>query len=332
MKVSELRQDLVSGDWILIAPGRAQKHTQLLRKKKRPRAPIRGCPFENPQKSGNREPFFIYKNNKGDDWEIQVFENKYPALRHGKTCAVMSRTGPFSVAEGVGHQDLVVTRDHDKNFPHLAPEAASKVFKAFQERYRGLSEDKCMAYVSIFHNWGPTAGASVYHPHYQMIALPIIPPDVAHSLRGSGNYLRKNGRCVHCDMIKWERQDKKRIVYENKETLVFAPFVSRLPFELRVFPKKHLPFFEDTPEKILKYITEALGKSLASLEKKLKDPDYNFFIHTSPILNKGRYKHYHWHIEILPKISVSAGFELATEVDINVVDPDEAAKLLRVKR
>lgn len=331
MRYSELRQDLVSGDWILIAPGRAAKHMQLLQKKKRSRMPVKGCPFEDPQKSGNKKPFLIYKNTTGTDWQVQIFENKYPVLSHKGTCAVVRKVGPFSVTQGVGHQDLVVTRDHNKNFPHLKPESASLVFKAFQERYRQLSKDKCMAYVSIFHNWGPSAGATIYHPHYQIIALPIIPPDVAHSLRGSDSYFKKKRRCVHCEMIKRELKERKRVIYENKGAVSFVPFVSRSPFEVRIFPKAHLPFFEDTTEKDINFVREVLQKSLLSLEKKLRDPDYNFFIHTSPVLNRNKHKHYHWHLEILPKVSIPAGFELATEIDVNIVNPDEAGRLLRVK-
>jgi len=130
-------------------------------------------------------------------------------------------------------------------------------------------------------------------------------------------------------MIKWEKKIKHRIVFENKGAIVFTPFVSREPFELRVFPKKHLPYFEETSEGDFKFIVEALQQALAKIEKKLGDPDYNFFIHTAPVSGKKNHRHYHWHIEIQPKISVSAGIEIGTGIEITVVDPDEAAKTLR---
>ena len=130
-------------------------------------------------------------------------------------------------------------------------------------------------------------------------------------------------------MVKWEKKENHRIVYENKSAIVLAPFVSREPFELRVFPKKHLPYFEDTPQNIMEDIVAALQKALAKIEKKLGDPDYNFFIHTAPLKDKKKYSHYHWHIEILPKFNISAGFEQGTGIEINPVDPDEAAKILR---
>jgi UDPglucose--hexose-1-phosphate uridylyltransferase len=324
---SQLRQDLVSGDWIVISPKRAKKPEQLLKKEKREKVSKGDCPFENPQKNGNGEPILIYKNSH--DWLVQVVQNKYPAFVPKTHKIKISKDGPYSTVDGVGYHDLIITRDHDKNFPALDEKTANLVFRAFVERYKMMAQDSCSAYVSIFHNWGPEAGASVYHPHYQMIAIPVIPPDVSHSLNGSLNYFKKNKKCVHCVMIEHEKKIKSRVVYENKEAMVFAPFVSREPFELRIFPKRHFSYFEDTPESVMKMMVDALQNALKKIEKKLGDPDYNFFIHTAPVLNKKKHSHYHWHIEIQPKISISAGFELGTGIEITVVDPDDAAKILK---
>lgn len=130
-------------------------------------------------------------------------------------------------------------------------------------------------------------------------------------------------------MIEWEKKKKNRVIYENAGAIAFAPFVSKSPFEVRIFPKKHLPYFENTLDESIDYAVDALQNALRKIEKNLKDPDYNFFLHTAPIRNKASYKMYHWHIEVIPKISIRAGFELGTGVDINPVDPDEAAALLR---
>ncbi len=326
---SELRQDLVSGDWIVIAPKRAKKAGQFLKKIKRIKQPIKGCPFENPQETGHGEPLLLYLEAGSKKWLIQVVKNKFPAFTHQNIKALVFKNGPYSVLSGVGHHEVLIMRDHNKNIPHLDDKNVFLVFKAFQERYRSLAKDCCSAYISIFHNWGLRAGASIYHPHCQITSIPVIPPDIQHSFSGSLRYFKKNKECVHCAMIKWEKKNENRIIFENKEAIVFAPFVSREPFELRVFPKQHLPYFEDTSDDILRDIAEALKTALLKMEKHLKDPDYNFFIHTAPVLNKKSYSHYHWHIEILPKVSISAGFELGTGIEITVVDPDDAAKLLR---
>ncbi|MBI5079330.1 HIT domain-containing protein [Candidatus Wolfebacteria bacterium] len=327
MNHSELRKDIVSGDWIVVSPKRLKKPGQFVKNEKRFKAPLKDCPFENPQKTGHEKPKLIYEKN--GDWLLQIIENKYPAFIHGAVCPKIEKSGPYSIIEAIGHHDLLITRNHYKNFSKLNPKDAYLVFKAFQEYYQKLADDKCVAYVAIFHNWGPKAGASVFHPHYQIISIPVVPTDISHSLAGSERYFKNNKKCVHCAMIDWEKKNKNRIVYENKGAVVFTPFASKEPFEIRIFPKKHLSYFEDAPEKDLKQVVEALQKALLKMEINLKDPDYNFFIHTSPILDKKKHDHYHWHIEIQPKISISAGFELGTGIEITVVDPDEAAKILK---
>lgn len=322
---SELRRDLVSGDWIVIAPGRAKRPHQLLAKiPKRKRASKASCPFESPLESGNKA-LLVYPDHP---WSVMIIENKYPAFLHSDVCGVLTKRGPFEVIPGTGHHDVVITRDHDKNFVHLSSKNANLVFQAFRDRYLMLFADPCLAYISIFHNWGPAAGASIYHPHYQMIALPVVPPDVNHSLQGSARYWEKNKKCVHCVMMSWDKKEGKRIIYENEGAMVIAPFVSRAPFEVRVFPKKHLPYFENTLDIEMEYVVDALQNALRRFEKRLNDPDYNFFIHTAPLRDKKKYNHYHWHIEVSPKISLRAGFELGTGVEINVMDPYQAAKIL----
>lgn len=327
---SELRQDLVSGDWILFAPKRGKKPHAFLKGKKRLRAPVGTCPFEK-NLLKTHKPVFVYNGaEKKDGWKVVIVENKYPAVVHKKNvCAESFRHGIYSLVDGVGHHDVVITRDHDRNFANLTAREANQVFQVFRDRYLMLLNDSCLAYVLIFHNWGLAAGATVYHPHYQLIAVPVVPPDVRHSLNGSLNYFKKHGRCVHCDMIKAEMKEGKRIVFENDGAVVFAPFVSREPFELRVFPKKHSPHFENVLDVELENIVSALQFALRRMEKKLGDPDYNFFIHTAPVKDRKNYRHYHWHIEIIPKTNISAGFELGTGIEINVVDPDDAARILR---
>ncbi|KKQ22160.1 MAG: Galactose-1-phosphate uridylyltransferase [Candidatus Wolfebacteria bacterium GW2011_GWC1_37_10] len=324
---SELRQDIVSGDWIVIAPGRAKRPDQLLKKEKRIKALKKDCVFEDPQKT-NSHPVFIFPDDK-KKWRVQVIPNKYPVFASKNICPQAYNHGPYSIIEGIGRHEVVISKDHDKNFPYLSKEDANLVFRAFKERYLNIANDICSVYVAIFQNWGRKAGASIYHPHYQIMSIPVVPPDVSHSISGSDNFYKRNKKCVHCEMIEWEKEYGKRIVYENEGAIVFAPFISREPFELRVFPKKHLSYFEDTAENDMEFAVEALQAALKKIKIKLKDPDYNFFIHTAPVKDKKAHSHYHWHIEILPKISISAGFELGTGIEITMVDPDEAAKILR---
>ncbi|MDP3998976.1 MAG: DUF4921 family protein [bacterium] len=325
---SQLRQDLVSGDWIVIAPNRGKRPHQLVKKPEiRKAAPVASCPFENPQKTGHQKPILLYGDAK--NWQLQIIENKFPAFTHRKTCSFVTKQGPYSVAHTVGHHEMVITRNHNQSFDKLSSIEAHQVFEAFRDRYLMLLNDACISYVAIFHNWGPKAGASIFHPHYQIAAIPVLPPDVSRSLNGSWGYFQKNKKCVHCLMIAEELKNKSRIIYQNKGAVAFAPFVSKEPFEVRIFPKKHLPYFENTLDQELADVAMALQVVLRKVKRNLKDPDYNFFIHTAPILNKEKYKPYHWHVEVRPKIAIMAGFELGTGIEINAVDPDDAAKLLR---
>jgi len=327
---SEFRQDIVSGDWVLIATGRKKRPHDLAAKEKREPTPKDKCPFEDPQASGNGEPVVVRPAGDRGNWRIQIIPNLYPAVSSDSAVipSIFS-DGPYFYLPGAGYHDIVITRDHDNNFPRLSASEAVEVLSAMQERYKAVAKDPRIAYVSIFHNWGISAGASIYHPHYQIISIPVIPPDVSHSLRGSERYHTESGLCVHCVILEKELEEKKRVIFENENAVAFLPFVSREPFEIRVFPKKHGSYFEDCGEECLAGVAEALRKSLEMLERSLGSVDYNFFIHTAPVKDKEKFSYYHWHIEIQPKISVLGGFELGTGIEITVVDPDDAAAFLR---
>lgn len=326
--MSEFRKDLVSGDWIIVAPERAKRPHELLpEKKKRAVTPKSVCPFEDLKKSGNLPLIAAFPNVK--NWKIAVIPNKYPALRHSATCSLTLALGPYRYLSGIGQHDLVIVRNHEKNLMRMTLKEGVELFQCIQKRYQELIKDSCLLYTSTFFNWGASAGASLYHPHYQMLTLPIVPPNIQHSLNGSVEYFKVHRRCVHCDMLKFELKHKKRIIAKNSGAVALAPYFSRQPFEIHIFPLRHQPYFEKTPEQQLKSVVAVLQAALRKIRKNLHDPDLNFFIHTAPLKHQSRYKHYHWHIEIIPKISLLAGFELGTGVDINVVDPDSAAKILR---
>lgn len=336
--VSELRQDLVSGDWVLIATGRGKRpHTFIKEKRLRFEQPISECPFEDPQTTGHGEPLLIYyekgKKHRVKDakkpikeWSLQVIKNKYPAFGPGD-CSIIYKEGPYKLMDGAGFHEIIITRDHKKHFAVLPIKKVEEVIKAYQERYLALMEHKCVNYISIFYNHGQEAGASVSHPHSQLIAMPILPVDISRSLRGAERYREEHGKCVHCRMLKWEKEEK-RSIFQNEYFIVYAPFVPRTAFELRVFPRKHKSNFEKINEIERKYLAEALWQALHRLHKGLKDPAYNFFIHTAPCDGKD-YDFYHWHIEILPKTAIWAGFELGTGIEISTIEPEKVAKFLR---
>jgi len=328
--ISELRQDPVSGDWVVIATIRNKRPDQLIVKKEKRRIPPKAdCPFENPQASGHPSPKIIESLPKQKDWFLQIVENKFPAFKPEEVSVQEQPFGPHHIINGRGYHEILIIKDHYKPLSDYSVKELAIMLKTLQKRYREISRDKKIKYIAIFHNWGSTAGASIYHPHWQIIGIPVIPPRLEHSLNGSLRYFNRHRKCVYCEMIKFERREHKRIIFENGGAVAFSPFVSHEPFEIRIFPKKHISYFEQTSSQLTKSIAAALKASLTLLKNKLDDPDLNFFIHTAPVGDKNKHRHYHWHIEIIPKISVSAGFELSTGIEITIIDPDEGAKFLK---
>lgn len=330
--VSELRQDLVSGDWVVVAKGRAFRpgafHVEagFLKQSKK------DCPFEDPEKSNKTKAIFTLKKPKQKDWFVMVIPNKYPAVVKRGIYQYERRHGPFTYLDGVGFHELVITRDHSRHPYDFIPDEMGLLLKAYIKRYQQLEEEEEVEYISIFYNYGPSAGASIPHPHSQILAIPVIPPDISNSIRGSREYFEKHAKCVHCAMISWEKEHQKRIIFENKEFIAFTPFVSRSNFEVRIFPKVHSSCFTCITEPQIKHLSEVMINILKRINVGLKNPPLNFFLHSTPAKTDHFFDYYHWHIEILPKLSIYAGFELSTGIDIVVIDPDEAAKILRESR
>lgn len=328
--MSELRQDIISGDWVLLAPGRAARPKFLDEKKKvRKPSPKSTCPFEDLEKSGNWPPIMSYPNIK--DWSIVVIPNKYPAVTRGTECSVPFTEGIYNGRTGVGTHSLLITREHNKHFIDLSKAEATRLFETLQEYHVRMAEDACATYIASFYNWGPTAGASIWHPHYQIITLPIIPPHAAHSIKGAKDYFEKNKRCVRCDIMKVERRKKVRVVAENDHALAIVPYASKKPFEVTILPKKHWVSFRETSKEATRDVALLLQSVMQSMKKNLNDPDLNFFLHDTPLDHKN-YGYHHWHIEVIPKVSIDAGFEISTGIKINIVDPDAGAAILKGKK
>lgn len=335
MKHSEFRKDIISGEWVLFVPGRIKKPSDFKKKtEERSITPISQCLFEDPFKNVDEEIILEYTRKKNGnterDWDLLVLKNKYPAVAHFYKKTKEKKSFFSESVFGAGHHDLVITRDHKKNFVHISKKQAFQVFSAFRDRYLMLFADTNVEYISMFHNWGRRAGASIFHPHYQILAIPVIPTDISRALLGSRSYFQEHGRCVYCEIVKAEKKAMKRIVFENEYAIAICPYVSRYEFEINIFPKCHRAYFENTLDDELEGVVEALRYVLRKVEKNLGDPDYNFFLHVAPTTNKIRYKKsFHWHIEVRPALGTSGGFEYDTGMEINVVDPDIAAKTLK---
>ncbi|XOB41609.1 MAG: galactose-1-phosphate uridylyltransferase [Candidatus Nealsonbacteria bacterium] len=332
---SELRFDLTSKDWVVIATGRAKRPETFKReKRKKEESPKALCPFC--QISTQEAPVLIFSHGKKiplergipKDWTTISIPNKFPAFLPSKKLNPRVEGKFYKTINAVGFHEVVITRDHKKSMGQFSISQVKEVLDVYQERYLELMKEKFVNYVSIFHNHGVEAGASMSHPHSQIITTPLIDVDLKKALFNSRKYYRAHRKCIYCQMNNWEKKNKKRVVFENKDFLVICPFASKAAFEVIISPQKHLAYFEKITEKEKELLSEAFQIALNKLYKALNDPAYNFYLHTSPCDGK-KYPFYHWHWTILPKTATWAGFEIGTRMEISTIEPKKAAEYLR---
>lgn len=344
---SELRFDLASKDWVVIATGRA-KRPETFRKEKRIgiKIPKNKCPFCNI--GAQEKPILIYYRGKkilfqkGEltnkerlqaqkipkNWTTIVVPNKFPAFLPHEKWEKRVEGNLYQTMNAVGFCELVVTGDHEKSLALLPVENIEEVIDSYKERYLELMKKPFVNYVSIFHNHGPEAGASQPHPHSQIITTPLIDIDLRKALINSQKHSKQKRKCLYCQMNNRERRIKKRIVFENRDFLAVCPFASKAAFEVIISPKKHLSNFERITEKEEQQLAEVFKAVLGKLYKALNNPPYNFYLKTSPCDGKN-YPFYHWHFTILPKTGIWAGFEIGTRMEISTITPEKAAEYLR---
>jgi UDPglucose--hexose-1-phosphate uridylyltransferase len=322
---SELRMDLVSSDWVAIASARARR-PETFAKHRRIKDVVspKDCPFCQEE---ILEKSIAHINKPNGSWFVLSILNEFPALSAGEDLNER-REGPNRIMNGLGYQEIIITADHQKQLGQFSKEEVKMVIDLYQERYLDLISRKFIKYVSIFHNHGWEAGGTIAHPHSQMIAIPVIDPDLRDSLDGAESFYRSQGKCVYCTMIDWDLRDGQRIVYENKKFVALCPFAPQVSFEVRIYPKEHQPYFEKITEEEKELFADAFHKAISKIYKGLKDPAYNFYFHTAPH-DGGTYEHYHWHLNILPRTSIWAGFELGVGIEISTIEPEKAAAFLR---
>ena len=331
---SELRQDLVSGNWVIIAKGRAKKSGSFKRKRIKSDMKEKDCPFCNIETQGS--PILIY-TDQGEipingkvpkNWSVVVIPNKYPALLPSTTLNKREEGELYQTLDAVGHCELIVGKDHKKNIVDFNIKEIKTLLDIIQKRYLDLKKKLFVNYISIFQNYGVEAGASQPHPHWQIITTPLIDVDLLDSLANAKKYFEEKKACVYCKMIEWEMTNKKRIVYENKHFIAICPFASKTAFQIILSPKKHLSNFERITEEEKNSLANIIKVISGVLRKALGDHAYNFYLHTVPC-DKEDYSYYHWHWTMLPKTSSLAGFELGTHMEISTIEPKNAAKYLR---
>jgi UDPglucose--hexose-1-phosphate uridylyltransferase len=260
-------------------------------------------------------------------WTLRVVPNKFPALQIN---VEPNKTGEglFDRMNGFGaHEVIIENPDHQLSLATMPQKAVEDVLWAYYFRLMDLKKDIRLKYVLIFKNEGEIAGASLEHSHSQLIALPIVPTSVKVEMDSSKKYYDGKERCIFCDIISQELETGKRVVYENDKYIALAPFAPREPFETWILPRKHESSFSPA-DKSFSGLAEILQRILRQFDKVLEVPPYNFILHTSPFKEEIN-DYYHWHLEIVPKLTKTAGFEWGSGFFINPTPPEEAAKFMR---
>lgn len=331
--MSQLRQDPVTLRWVVIAPQRARRPHTFSRAPVRPSPPSAVCPFcpghealTPPEVYAIRAPGSA-PNAPG--WLTRVVPNLYPAFGPPGVAPPAIEDALFRAVEGVGiHEVVIISPAHQADLGSLDHAALVRLIETYRSRYQTHCANATLQYLLIVSNHGREAGASIEHPHSQIFGLPLVPPAIQEEIGGINRYRRERGRCVYCDIIASEQASGKRVIFENGLFLVDAPFASRVPFETTIIPRWHTAHFEQLSDEQVDAFAEAVHQVTARLVAGLHDPPFNLYIHTAPC-HAGPDLDYHWHLDLLPRLTIAAGFELGSGIMINTLAPEDAAAFLR---
>jgi UDPglucose--hexose-1-phosphate uridylyltransferase len=327
----ELRRDPIVGRWVIISTERGGRPQDLQPAPSQSPA-VSMCPFCPGQERLTPKEILAYRPRTAEanspDWSIRVVPNKFPAL-HVEGDMGREGIGIYDRMNGIGaHEVIIETPNHSDRLTDMPSQRIEDLLWAFRDRILDLKKDSRLRYILIFKNHGTPAGATLEHSHSQLIALPIVPTNVSEEMDGCRAHYEQKERCIYCDIMRQDSVDGVRIVAENPEFLCITPYAPRFPFEMWILPKRHAGYFEESQRTQFEFLAMILSEALRRQDKVLARPAYNFVLHSSPLHEKtGDY--YHWHLEIIPKLTQVAGFEWGTGFYINPVSPEESARALR---
>lgn len=327
----ELRRDPIVGRWVIVDTDHPSHPKDYEYEPHRPQGGV--CPFcygneamTPPEIDAIREPN-THRNTPG--WQVRVVPNKFPALEIEGELEKRG-LGIYDMSKGVGaHEVLIETPYHNKDISDLLNQEIEGFISMYCRRALDLAKDKRFKYIMVFKNFGAAAGASLEHPHTQMVALPMVPKSAQEEIKGAHSYFEYRERCIFCDIIRQETQESERVVLENQHYLSFCPFVSRFPFEIWIIPKKHNGYFCHMSAEEIPSLASILKDTIAKLKVLFPNLSYNFIVHSSPINGDGETEGYHWHIEFMPKLTRVAGFEWGTGFYLVSTPPELAAEYLK---
>ncbi|MBN2496496.1 MAG: galactose-1-phosphate uridylyltransferase [Deltaproteobacteria bacterium] len=330
--MSEIRQNVATQDWVIIATERAHRPEDFIPPADRCLTADRpefvaACPFCPGNERMSCDPVALRTDAAGD-WTLRLVANKYPALRpQGSTARHLDRLDRRMDAVG-HHEVLIEARAHNTTTALLPVEQVRAVLEVFRERGRQLAAEPDVLQVIFFKNHGVAGGISLEHPHWQLIALPIVPNHIRTRLETAMRWYDEHGQCVYCEMWRSESQQGQRVVEENEHFVAFVPFAAFSPFHIWILPKAHSPLFFTLSDAALQGLAELLRGTLRRLYLGLSDPDYNVILRMAPMAYE-RVHWFHWYVTIVPKVSRLAGFELGSGMYINTARPEDSARFLR---
>jgi len=329
----ELRKNLVTREWVIIAKGRGKRPSDFISADEQS-APLPArdehCPFCPGNEAMTPPEAFAMRDGRRDSssWKVRVVPNRYAALRIDASDRPRE-VGIHVARDGFGaHEVIVESPQHNKDLWEMDTDQVASVVEAYRQRFLAYEASDALRHVLLFRNHGLRAGTSLAHPHSQLIAAPVMPRQLQMELRGAADYWEYLGRCVFCALVDAESHGDERTVLQTEHFIVVTAFAARYPFETWVLPKQHAIRFADMSEAEAADFAQVLKDTLARMASILNRPSYNFAIHSAPAAEHN-VRAYHWHMEIFPRITTLGGFELGSEIYINVVAPEDAARYLR---
>lgn len=326
----EFRKDPVTGRWVIIATDRGRRPADFSRQEVLSKGD-RFCPFCPGNEQKTPPEVLAYRQSGGPNepgWTLRVVPNKFPALR---VEGDFDRQGDglYDKMNGIGaHEVIIEAPEHHVTLGDMPEKRAEDIFWAIRDRFLDLKKDQRMRYILAFKNHGEAAGATLEHSHSQLIALPVVPRRVQEELEGAKRYYDLKERCIFCDILRQELSTGSRVVLETEHFVAICPYAARFPFEIWVLPRRHSSHFEDSDIPTFHNLGWVMPVLVREIDKVLERPAYNVMIHTAP-LQEAALPYYHWHMELIPKLTKVAGFEWGTGFYINPTPPEESAKFLR---
>ncbi|HLW67578.1 MAG TPA: galactose-1-phosphate uridylyltransferase [Gemmataceae bacterium] len=321
----ELRKDPLLDHWVIVSTDRLSRALEL--HASTTVTPLDACPFCGGNEQLTTAALLEIPDGLGG-WRVRVVPNLYPAVRSDVPAQAWN-DGWHEGARAVGRHEVIVEYpQHETAFANLKADQVAEVLRAYCERLQAAKKDARLAFAMVFKNSGADAGASLEHVHSQILILPQIPRTVQEELEGAKRHFDATGRCFFCDWWRIEKGTGVRQLFDTPRFSVFLPYAGRFPCEMCILPKEHQSHFEDSNDEARRELGEVLRTALRKLKRGLNDPPYNYLLHTAP-LRAEQMPHYHWHLEVLPRLTGVAGFEWGTGYFVNPVPPEQAAAYLR---